>query len=830
MKKITLLILLLIAIDFGYAQTTLAAGEVAITGVNTRGTDRFAFVLLTDIEPGTIINFTDSGWVAATNDFRYTAGGALREGIVSWTSVSYLPCGTEVIITDTGSNAHSATSGFASEIDLGFNLSASGDQIIAFQGDIATPTFLYAIHLANATGWTTATDTNTSAVPLGLTDGTNAAYYGNFDNGKYDCTSTSGESLILADLVVDTNWTLVNGGGGAGPNEVTLGTCTYTCGTCLTTVTWDSGAWIGGTPSITTFVILNDDYTASTANSFSSCALWINPGINLLITDGYVEVENELTLNIGGTISVQPYGSFIQNNDASINSISGDITVTKKTAPMNNWYEYTYWSSPVENETIGNGLFESQYFRRFAFNASQFNDELAETGNNGIFVSGQDDIDDEGNDWYWVSPSTTMSPGVGYASTHDESAFIGPGSPPYQFDYVFEGDFNNGLYNVPVNRNDTSTSDFNWNFIGNPYPSAIDVDAFITENMYDVATNPTGTLDGVVYFWSQNTDKSDTANGDEAFNFTTSDYATHNGVGSTPGGDGLTPNGSIPSGQGFFVSFSDNAPSNSGDVIFNNSMRSLSLSPDNSQFFRGSNSKKKTSNNVNKLWINLTSDNGVFNQILVGYVNGSTNDDDGSYYDARKIVAPTTYAALYSTIENSDKKYVIQGKDVNSINEDEIVNLGFSTSINVATLFKLSVAQLEGDFLTGHSIYLKDNLLNKLHNLTDSDYTFTSEVGEFNNRFEIVFNANALSTEDINTNSNTLKIVELGDDNVKFTASTPIKTISIFDLLGRQLYQFEGRNNSETYRLSNLSSSSSIYIAKVELSNGATITKKAFKK
>jgi hypothetical protein len=46
-----------------------------------------------------------------------------------------------------------------------------------------------------------------------------------------------------------------------------------------------------------------------------------------------------------------------------------------------------------------------------------------------------------------------------------------------------------------------------------------------------------------------------------------------------------------------------------------------------------------------------------------------------------------------------------------------------------ATLYKLSIAQLKGDFLTSNPIYLKDNFLNKIHNLETSDYSFTSEVG-----------------------------------------------------------------------------------------------------
>ena len=251
---------------------------------------------------------------------------------------------------------------------------------------------------------------------------------------------------------------------------------------------------------------------------------------------------------------------------------------------------------------------------------------------------------------------------------------------------------------------------------------------------------------------------------------------------------------------------------------------------DNSQFFKNSNTKGKSNAAIaNKLWINVTSDTGLFNQIFVGYVDGASNADDGEYYDAFKIATYNTPISLYSQIEGSDKKFAIQGKDVNSINENETVKLGFKSTVNVATLFKLSVAQLEGDFLNSNTIYLKDNLLNKVHNLSASDYAFTSGIGEFNDRFVISFSTQALAIKDVLLNKNMLKIVDLQNDYVQFNTSNNlnIKTVTIFDMLGRQLYSFKGNSTSETYKLSNLNKS--MFIAKVELSNGAVISKKAFK-
>jgi len=808
MKKITYLLIMLLAINFSYGQTTLAEGDIAITGVNADNPDQFSFVLLTDVLTGTIINFTDGGWNISGGFRGYNpSNGRISEGVVVWTSTTDLSCGTEIIITDTGSNTHSATSGLATEVaDTGFNLASAGDELIVYQGSASSPTFLYAVHYANANGWTDATDTNNSAIPSGLTNGINAIDLGNNDNSNYLCTVTSNQALIL-DAVANvnaTNWYQTNSN--TVINRPILGGCTYTCtvaGSCASTITWN-GTWVGGTPDLTTEVVISANYNAnSLATSFKACSLLVDPSITLTIDNGaFIEVENDVIVN--GDLIVQTQGNFVQNDNSGAFTLnaSGVARVNKLTASKDAWYYYTYWSSPVTNETIASVFPDVDGDRRFYFDATLFVD------------TDGDDIDDNGDDWQYALGGDTMIPGVGYAVTE---ARLFPSGIGASGSAAFEGPFNTGDVDVSISQNPLNAIE-SWNFIGNPYPSAIDFIAFQQAN--------STIIDGAAYFWSQASPPDASNPGNEPLNFNLNDYAVFNvGVGGAAGGDPLKiPTGYIASAQGFFI-----PALTSGTATFTNAMR-MADGASNNQFFKGSKSKKSTrsSNVENKLWVNLTSGNGVFNQILVGYVDGATNNNDGVYYDAPKLLAQDYAAALYSLMETDLAKYVIQGKNINSIDENEIIKLGFSTNVEVATIYKLSVAQIEGDFLTSNTIYLKDNLLKTLHNLSASDYTFTSEVGEFNERFEIVFSANALSIEDISTNANTLKIVELEDDRVQFTTSKTIKTVSIYDLLGRQLYAFKGQKNSETYTLSNLSST--IYIAKVELSNGATITKKAFKK
>jgi hypothetical protein len=578
---------------------------------------------------------------------------------------------------------------------------------------------------------------------------------------------------------------------------------------CPTTTTWTAGAWDNGTPTISTNVIIADNYDTATSSigSFSACSLTVNAGFNLNVANGdYVEVENDVVVD--GQLFVQTQANFVQNSDTASftdNTTNGVVLLKDKTSQR--WYSYTYWSSPVVNETVENALGITPVDRRFYFNAANYIDVLAEIGNTNTFVAGSDGFDDDGNDWQ--PASGLMVPGVGYAATAGEFApFF-----PITENFDFYGEFNNGEVLVPlINNSGGAYSD--WNFIGNPYPGAISADTFFTVNA--------GLVD-VIYLWDQATPPSSSNGGSQASNFSADDYAMINGTGTTAGAGGTPPNRYIPSAQGFFVEALA-----AGNVTFNNSMRSITA--DNSQFFKVANTKENASSSNNGIWVNLTSDNGVFNQVMIGYVNGATNNNDGSFYDAPKNTATGAAAILYSTIEGSNKVFAIQGKAPSSLNENEVITLGFNTNITVATQYTLSIAKLEGDFLNSNTVYLKDNLLNTLHDLSTSDYTFTSEVGEFTNRFEIVFNAEALSTQTFNFDVDTIQISQVDDTHVSFKASNNlnIKTVSIYDLLGRQLYQLEGNQNKETYNLSNLKNA--VFIAKVELSNGAFITKKAIKK
>lgn len=171
MKRLIVLCLwLLMSASISYSQTILSPGDLAMIGANCDNPDDFAFLLLVDVDAGSVIKFTDQGWLAA-GSFR---GG---EGILTFTTATYLNAGTVVVYSENQSDFSSSGS---------FSLSSTGDQILVYQGDELSPQFIYGLNMEGAAVWQAdATSTNNSALPAGLNNGLSAVALQEFDNVKY---------------------------------------------------------------------------------------------------------------------------------------------------------------------------------------------------------------------------------------------------------------------------------------------------------------------------------------------------------------------------------------------------------------------------------------------------------------------------------------------------------------------------------------------------------------------------------------------------------------------------------------------------------------------
>ena len=509
---------------------------------------------------------------------------------------------------------------------------------------------------------------------------------------------------------------------------------------CSTSTTlWNGTSWNNGTPTSSTTVIIDGNYDTNINGNIDCCSMIVNQNKTLIINSGqYVNIQNELVNN--GTVNIND-GSLVQL--INVNNV-GSVNYNRNVSSLKG-YDYVYWSSPVNNQIL-NSLYSNP--------SMGFSYEWNPTFNN---INGT-----QGN---WVSPTTTMTSAKGYI-IRASSSYGWTGN----LTSVFTGVPNNGNITIPIQRGSLLGQNDNYNLIGNPYPSAINSLQFLTFN-----TN----IQGFVYLWTHGTAPSSTISSpfysNFQYNYASNDYITYNGTATTNGPNGF--NGDIASGQGFFVVMNDGTASTES-IVFKNDMRNTN----NSQFYRQNNQKSR-------IWIDLVDSSLQSNRMVVGYVDGATNNKD-RLYDA----VTTTSNKFYSLINN--EPHIIQGRSLPFKKNDE-VKLGIN--ITTSGIYKIAIAEVDGVFNT-RDIYLEDKLLNITYDLKSNPYTFTSNVGVFNDRFVLKYKTN---------NGNNIKV------------RNNIRKVSVYDMMGVKV--FEG--NDEAYQNMVLVKNH-IYIVKTEMEDGFVITKK----
>ncbi|MGX7668798.1 reprolysin-like metallopeptidase [Flavobacterium pedocola] len=568
-------------------------------------------------------------------------------------------------------------------------------------------------------------------------------------------------------------------------NSYTLTICSqsYTelpvvCGAL--TSTWNGTAWSNGAPSKNTLAVINGNYNTGVNGSFTCCSLTVNGGRTLLIGDNtFVEVLNDVTVNATGILEVANAGSLVMNNNAGVVTNNGTINVYKTTAPFEQ-YDYTFWSSPVENRTIGSALSAWDPSRIYKLNAANFRDD-----NN-------DSHDDNRDAWVFTPQTEIMQAGRGYAAMASAA-----GAFPRQENVTFSGKVNNGIINMPVNLSmDNTKNNDDFNLIGNPYPSAISANDFINANA--------GVISGTLYFWTHVGNYSGSV-------YSPNDFAYYNLSGgtatsSTGVGNTAQPTGAIASGQGFQVDASAN-----GNVVFNNSMRKATYS--NANFYRTADEQVASSDRV---WLNLKNEaEGIFSQQLVGFFPEATSGADYGYDG--QYTQTNTLATFYSLI--GEEKYKIQGRNTFVLND--VVPLGYRSA--EAKTYTVSIAQMEG-VLTSQAIYLEDKLLNIIHDLKAADYTFTTQAGEFNNRFVLRFTNTTLGNSDTEVLSNAIMVATVDELKISSTLEG-IKAVSVYDILGRLLVEKQNIA-AHSVVLNSLKRTNNALIVKIELENGLIVDRK----
>ncbi|MGZ9675241.1 M14 family zinc carboxypeptidase [Flavobacterium sp. GNP001] len=553
------------------------------------------------------------------------------------------------------------------------------------------------------------------------------------DNCAGTITGTTTTSFPITETTVIT-WTFNDGNG----QQVTANQ-TVTIGS----TTWNGTNWSAGVPVGGTNAIINGNLTIS--ENITACNLTVNNTAVVLVKSGFnLNIFGNVTVASGATLTFENNANLIQSKNTNGNT--GNIVVNRKTSPLM-LLDYVLWSSPVASQQLQAFSPATLSNRFYTYNPAT-------------------------NLYNAITPTNLFNNGVGYLirmpNTHPTTPTIWEGQ--------FRGVPNNGTYTISVSANA-------FNAVGNPYPSTVNANTFISTN--DL-TEP-------LYFWRKTN------------NSATTSYATYTTAGGTAnagGASSIIPNGIIQVGQGFIVK----SPSNA--ITFNNGMRLLN---NDDQFVRTNNSS------THRIWLNLTKGNTAINQMMIAYLPKATTGIDATI-DGRYINDNST--ALNSLINNEE--FVIQGRGIPFENTDT-VPLSFKTS--AAGDFSITIDHVDGLFLGNQAIYISDKVTGVTHDLKKSAYNFSATAGVFNDRFNVVYKTDATLGLPENLTANDIIVYnENGVINVK-SSKTAIKDIKIFDIRGRLLFEKNGVNSTSS-SLTKFTAANQTLIIQITAEDNQTVSKK----
>ena len=538
------------------------------------------------------------------------------------------------------------------------------------------------------------------------------------------------------------------------------------------TKTWDGSDWTGGTPPTSTDQIIFAGDFSSTGNLYG-CNCTVNSGKVTINTGNTLTLVNEVAV-VGGTLTFENNSSLVQIN-ATVNT--GDITYKRNSNALYK-NDFTLWSSPVSGMTL--------------------HDVSPNTLENGFQLF---DIDVWSVNYNGVN---TMRAGAGVAimapKTYSDVT-------PAVFSAVFTGVPHNGdiLFNIQERGH--------WHLIGNPYPSGLDFNEFIKVNSSFPGMSQT------IYFWVNSSKPNTTNTGGIQYKYKSADFACYNPTGGVATDNGIVPDiDFIRAGQGFFV-FSDGYD----PIIFKNSMR---VGGNTSQFFKLS---KKTDTEKSRLWLNLTNDEGLFKQILIGYIPGATKELIGrDSYDGIDF-NNNKYADFYSLLREDYPyiHYTIQGLPAPFIDTDE-VPLGLMVNLEkqpaTASQFTISISHTDGD-LNNQPIYLYDKVNDSTNDLRKGGYTFSSIDGTFDDRFVIKYINNSLGVRDFENSSKEL-IVAVKNKIISVNANSErLEKIDVYDISGKLIYSKNKIGNSN-FEFPISKTRGQVLLVKAKLETGVSSTKK----
>lgn len=442
----------------------------------------------------------------------------------------------------------------------------------------------------------------------------------------------------------------------------------------------------------------------------------------VLFVAGDIHLEENHDPETEAGIYLRKEGQLIQGEkDLNQNSGNGHISVFQEGTA--NAFNFNYWSLPVSvnagGENFTNYIYEplakTNSRKVNITNAYEGKADPLEISRHWIYKFSGGEYDD----WDFIGNNFDLLPGEGFTmkgvTGKNENVIEGvKNNPGNRQRYDFRGIPNDGKISIPIKFGEILLS-------GNPYPSALNLKKFLTENK---------AITGIAYFW----DFSETV---------TSHYLEEyeGGYGAySPGADAYAPavfktydrdgnetettgeTGAAyarehsPIGQGFMLMGNDNS-----QVVFKNSHRIFVQENTQSSQFR------KRENTIPKIKLNIEFNELYTRQLILAFREDATTGPDHAM-DAKSFGALTSDAAW--VIE--DQLYLI---NVQPFDKEQKIPIGIS--VEKESRIKFSIENLEN--FSSEEIFLLDAKENSYQDLKSSDFEIKLPAENYMDRFYLSF-------------------------------------------------------------------------------------------
>jgi hypothetical protein len=554
---------------------------------------------------------------------------------------------------------------------------------------------------------------------------------------------------------------------------------------------------------------------------------------NKLSATNNSKIEVSHYLKLDGIIDLEGMSQLVQTEGSDLDVTSSGY-IERDQQGQKKIYNFNYWSSPVGPRTT---------IAPFANNNDYTVGGVLKDGTNPVapanitWVTDYDGspttpirlsnywiykFDNDINlyaKWKQIFQTGTVPVGQGFT-------LKGSGTATATQNLTFTGKPNNG----PITRTVGATQLL---LVGNPYPSALDANQFITDNSGSIDT----ATDGTLYFWEHYP-----GNNTHNLGGYQGGYAVRNAAaGAPPSSAGVdfistsgvttraAPNRYIPVGQGFFVF--GNATTG-GDVKFKNSQRvfvkedntaasqpmyRIPTTPKGLDHWTDNSDDPITKDTYKRVRLGFNNYNEIFHrQVVVAFMDDKANSEINEGYDAENIDDVDNDMYLV----NSDKELIIEGEGY----FDE--NASYPIGVRSDSIGKISFV-LDGleNFDENQKVFIYDKSDDTYHNINGNLYEVELPEGTIDNRFYLRFTDKTLGTDTFNLSKSDEVIVVVNQNVTVQSSNQLIKNIAVYDLLGRKIDSYK-KVNALKYTLSHLNKTTAGLIVKITLENDTVVSKK----